>query len=235
MPGSTAPRIVTIALLLGGLLITSGETLRLVEDTDTDPTELDSAGFLEERTSQGNSAFTPATVEGPLDYPYAVITVLFRPFPWEARSTTALVSALEGAVLMAIAAARVGHVLRLPGSFRVRPLIGFSVIYLAGFCYAFSPFGNFGLLARQRAQAIPFLLLLLMIPSADGAAPASGGAAATVPPRRRAVVRRDAVGWDLVDRAERANDDEPPSRPSRRERRDGGTRWRSNVLQPPDP
>jgi hypothetical protein len=36
-----------------------------------------------------------------------------------------------------------------------------TFLYLLGFVVAFSQFGNFGILARQRVQALPLLLVLL--------------------------------------------------------------------------
>ena len=40
----------------------------------------------------------------------------------------------------------------------------FSLAYVAAFVFAFSVVGNFGILARQRIQVLPFLLVLLALP-----------------------------------------------------------------------
>jgi hypothetical protein len=83
---------------------------------------------------------------------------------------------------------------------------------------AFSSFSNFGLLARQRTQAIPILLLVLSLPSA-----------ATFVRNERATTKRPAVGWSLP-----APHAPPPPPTSDASARPG--RWRGNVVgQPADP
>src|SRR5205807_1862621 len=51
-------------------------------------------------TAEGASAFSPPDAQTPLGYPEAAVTVLFRPFPWEAKSSTVLVSSGEGVLLL---------------------------------------------------------------------------------------------------------------------------------------
>ena len=40
----------------------------------------------------------------------------------------------------------------------------FAVVYIGCFIWAFSGFGNFGILARQRVLMLPFFLVLLALP-----------------------------------------------------------------------
>jgi hypothetical protein len=93
----------------------------------------------------------------------AALSVFFRPFPWEADSAQVLIASAEGTAILGLVIAswrRIGAGLR-----RIRePYILMSVIFLLGFLYAFSQFGNFGILARQRVQALPFLLIFLAMP-----------------------------------------------------------------------
>lgn len=223
-----------VILLAIGLALTSDFALELVESADLDTVE-----FLEERTQQGNSAFESASVRSPIDYPWAVITVLARPFPWEAHNATALVAAAEGTLILLVGLVRLPHLLSIVQGFRKRPLIGFALAYIAAFCFAFSSFANFGLLARQRSQALPFLLLILLLPGRARTAPTHA------PETGRA--RRSALGWNLptpkdkprygravctahhddhVDAEDNLGSSEPEE-PST-------SRWRSNVvLQPP--
>lgn len=204
-----------IALILVGLSMTAEEATELVATADLE----EAAGYLEERTTQGGSAFEPATVKSPLDYPWAVITVMARPFPWEASSRVALVTSLEGALILVLGVVRLPHLLALMTRLRRNPLAGMAIFYLLAFFYAFSSFGNFGLLARQRTQALPFLLLALASPRelSNDRDTASGQ-------KRR---RRGAIGWGADVAATDAAD------PRLVEDAPAGTkRWRPNTLVP---
>ena len=45
---------------------------------------------------------------------------------------------------------------------RRSPYVVFCLVYSSAFIWAFSGFGNFGILARQRVLMIPFFLVLLL-------------------------------------------------------------------------
>ena len=117
--------------------------------------------FAEARTSQDASEFVAARVIDPLDYPWAFVTVIFRPFLWEATNGAAMISAIESTALLALFA------LALPGLFRnasqlvQRGQLLCSVAFTFVFVFLFSAIGNFGILSRQRAQVIPFLLVFV--------------------------------------------------------------------------
>jgi hypothetical protein len=49
-------------------------------------------------------------------------------------------------------------------SFRRLPYVTFVVVYGLLFIVAFSSIGNFGILARERCQLLPFFLVLLAVP-----------------------------------------------------------------------
>lgn len=117
----------------------------------------------EVHTAQGGSSFQPRPVTGPADVPAAAITVLFRPFPHEAGSSQELLTALESAVLLALAVRYTPTALASLRDRRSWPMIAVAVIYILLFVVAFSRFGNFGLLARQRVQVLPFLFMLLAL------------------------------------------------------------------------
>ena len=116
-------------------------------------------------------------MHSPLQFPRALVTVLFRPFPWEAHNAQALVSSLECLLMLGIFVSSWPRLKRLPTLMRQRPYVTFSLIYLLLFVYAFSSFGNFGILARERVQVLPFLFVLAALPRARVArrAPASLG------------------------------------------------------------
>lgn len=128
-----------------------------VEDTKSATEVLDERG---DNTVQGGSEFQATRVRGPADVPVAFLTVFFRPFPWEATNAQVLIAAAESAFLLLVTLLsyrRIGAALR---HWR-NPYVLMSIIYLLGFLYAFSIFGNFGIIARQRVQALPFLLAFL--------------------------------------------------------------------------
>jgi hypothetical protein len=118
-----------------------------------------------EQSATGGSEFSAGRLSSPSEIPSATVSVLFRPFPWEAGNAQALVAALEGVVLMGIFALSLPRLLRVP-RFAVRvPYVAFALAYTGMFVLAFSAIGNFGLLTRQRTQLLPFLLVLIAMPA----------------------------------------------------------------------
>lgn len=115
-------------------------------------------------TQQGGSSFTPVTVNSPLDLPLATATVLFRPFPFEADNVQMLATSLEGMGLAVLCALSWRRLASIPRRIRSLPYIAFALVFVIIFIYAFSSFANFGILARQRTQMLPFLFVLLALP-----------------------------------------------------------------------
>jgi hypothetical protein len=118
-----------------------------------------------QRTSIGGSSFEAEPVEGPLDLPRAFMTVAFRPFPWEASSLQAGLQAIESAFILALFVWSWPRVRTVGRHLRTHPYITFCLVYALLFVYAYSTFGNFGLLARQRVLLYPFLLVLVCLPA----------------------------------------------------------------------
>lgn len=117
----------------------------------------------ERRTSGGGSSFAASPARSIANLPDAAVSVLFRPFPWEAHNAQALLAAAEGLLLGLLL---VRSVPRLSGIVRrlTEPYVLMSLVYVAEFVYAFSTFGNFGIIARERVQVLPFVVLLLCMP-----------------------------------------------------------------------
>jgi hypothetical protein len=116
------------------------------------------------RTSKlGGSVFTPPIVRSPALFPLVPATILFRPHPLEAHNPQALVTALEGLALFAISVAR----LRAVGGVRRQPYAAFALAFSTLFCGAFAGVANFGVLARQRVQLLPFYMVLISLPPAE--------------------------------------------------------------------
>jgi hypothetical protein len=119
---------------------------------------------IQARTSKGGSTFTPALADSPARFPIAVVTVLFRPFIFEAHDTQARIAALESTVLIVLCLVRFRWIMAALMSLRRQPYIVFSLVYVLLFIVAFSSFSNFGLLARERVQLYPLFLVLISIP-----------------------------------------------------------------------
>jgi hypothetical protein len=116
----------------------------------------------EERTDEGGSSFQSERARGPFALPQAAVQVLIRPFPWEAHNAQALVTSLEGVLLVAVAVGSWRSLRHLSRQLR-RSYVLFCLLYAAAFVFAFSTFGNFGIIARERVQVLPFVLALLCV------------------------------------------------------------------------
>lgn len=119
------------------------------------------------QTATGGSAFTPVPLSSPLGIPAAIGTMLFRPFPWEAKSAVMLMQSAEGLVLAWLCWRQRARLRQLPRQLRTNPYVTFAVVYALAFTIAFAGFGNFGILARQRTLMLPFFLVLLALPKPD--------------------------------------------------------------------
>jgi hypothetical protein len=94
----------------------------------------------------------------------AFVTVLFRPFPFEVSDVTGLAASFEGLFLIGLLVLSRNRIRSIPRLLRTTPYLTYSLTYLVVFVFAFSSFANFGILSRQRVQAIPFLLVLIALP-----------------------------------------------------------------------
>ena len=104
---------------------------------------------------EGVSLFSPAGI------PAAIVSANFRPFPWEAGGLFPALAALEGVVLAAIIIVRRRAIGRALFRWKDSPMTVFAASAWVGMSLILSSLTNFGLLARQRTQALPFLLLLI--------------------------------------------------------------------------
>jgi len=152
------------ALFLMGTVLASQTSSFLGVDslnTETVDAELTKA---EGRTDEAGSTFSPVRVNTPLDLPLATVTVLFRPFPWEAHNAPAIGTSAEGVFLIWLSWRSRRRLLNIPRFMRREPYVAYCVGYLFVFVFAFSSFSNFGILARQRAQVMPAFLVMLCLP-----------------------------------------------------------------------
>lgn len=122
------------------------------------------SSFIQERgegSEQGSTAFQGSFPSTPQGAAIAVVTVLFRPFPWESGNPLLLASSLEGIVLAGLLLYRWRSVGGAIAGARGNAYLGFIVVFTVIFVFFFSSISNFGILIRQRAQLLPFLFVWL--------------------------------------------------------------------------
>lgn len=113
------------------------------------------------RTEIGGSAFAAVPVRTPLDLPFATVSVIYRPFIFEARSVPAAISALEGAVLLALTVASWRWIGRIIPVVTRTAFGAFCGLYVMAFVIAFSNIANAGILSRQRVQMYAVLMIVV--------------------------------------------------------------------------
>jgi cell division septum initiation protein DivIVA len=120
---------------------------------------------VQARTDEGGSEFEPSPIlENPGLAPVGIVTVLFRPLILDANNVQTLITALEGTFLLLLSLVRIRWAIAAVGSWRRQPYVVFALLFAGMFVIAFSGVANFGLLARERVQLLPFYLVLFSIP-----------------------------------------------------------------------
>jgi hypothetical protein len=162
------PRLAAVALLLVGFSFAMGKTADFFGvDTSEGGSATDQLlALTERRTDVGGSAIGSSRPNSIAQYPNAVVSVLFRPFIFEARSVPMFISAGEATLLMGafvVSAGRLARSLLAPQRTR---FVAMALLFSIAFIFAFSSFSNLGLLARQRTQMLPFVLVLFAGPLA---------------------------------------------------------------------
>jgi hypothetical protein len=127
---------------------------------DTATETLEQSG---ERTADGGSEFEGGGASL-RNIPMNVVTVLFRPFAFEVSNLQALLAALEGTILLVLFVLALPRLRTIRRRLRTQPYITYCITYTILFCYMFSSFQNFGILARQRVLVFPLFLALLALP-----------------------------------------------------------------------
>lgn len=159
-------RALLLIVMVLGSVVAAGSVTRLFSEKAGEATSMQ--GALDETlrlTQVGHSKFNPFTVSTPIDIPPAFVSVFFRPFPWEVSNAQNLLAGLEGLALIAGLVASFQRLRSIPKLIFRRPIAIFAIAYIAMFTVAFANIGNFGILARQRTQALPLIVLLMAFPT----------------------------------------------------------------------
>jgi hypothetical protein len=157
--------VVVAALVMLGLNLIGGvaDYVRL-DEVSLDAALLQYEAFQE--NASGGASFTPVSLYHPLGVPQAIITILYRPFPWEAHSVAALALALESSSLLGLTIVRYRSIRAAIASARSDPFLLFILVYVVLCILAFTSFGNFSIVGRQRLQFLPLFFMLLAYPFA---------------------------------------------------------------------
>ncbi|MGH9179075.1 MAG: hypothetical protein ACRD0N_11045 [Acidimicrobiales bacterium] len=207
-PSAAVPgvKLVVLAALGLGTLAVAGKVAEFVGVDSLNPSSVSEVldeteeNTLAHNQGEGTGDRFGSSVErsgsrGPLQFPRHAVTVLFRPFFFEARNGPAMVASAEGTVMLALVVLARRRLVALPRLLRRHPYLLLSLAYVIVAIYLFSSFRNLGLLARQRVQLLPALLVLLCPPSAS--ASPSPSPAVPGPSRRQlwTVPQPEPVRW----------------------------------------
>ncbi len=150
-------------------------------------------------TGGSGSNFSATPVTSPLWVPSAFVTVLLRPFPWEAHSAQVLLQSVDGILMAGLLTWGGRRVWRSVRRILKDPGVMYAVSFMVMAVLIFSTLGNFGVLARQRAIIFPFVFLIV-----------AAGVSVTRPTPAPAEPRRS----DLDDRDPGSGSLRLPSRPA---------------------
>ena len=127
----------------------------------------------------GGSNFSASSPFTPKGLPIAIVTVNFRPFPYEAGGLLPAIASLEGVVLLWLAFRRRHQLIAGLRTWHSNGMVILAFLAWFSFSVILSSLPNFGLLARQRTQALPYLFMLLaMVPRPTRRLAKRGAAAA---------------------------------------------------------
>ncbi len=112
-------------------------------------------------TFEGGSAYQVVDITNPIQFPLTLLTLMFRPFPWQAHNLQALVQALEGFVLIGLTLWRIKSIGRALIDVKSDAYLCYIWLSIIGVLIGLTSIANYGILVRERAMILPFLLMLL--------------------------------------------------------------------------
>ena len=164
-PTGLVSRLVMVALVMGMSMVVVLKAKEFVglESLSVGAVVATLSSTLEDATEAG-SAYRPPSLTDPLGIPKQMITVFYRPWPWEAHRMVAFVLSMEGMTLLALTLYQHKAVRKGLFSIRKNPYVIFIVLYTLAFMVAFMAISNFSILGRQRLMLMPFFFMLLCHP-----------------------------------------------------------------------
>jgi hypothetical protein len=164
--------LVAVGIVLGFYYIAGAALLRfgvaeLTLDALAERAALQHQGFAAtEGGGQLESALTstdPASVA--LFLPFGMMTLLFRPFLWEAHNALAVAAGVENLFFMALLVWRLRALGRSSLALVRSPFLVYAAVAFLMTTVALSFQWNLGATARLRTMALPFLLILMADPT----------------------------------------------------------------------
>jgi hypothetical protein len=150
-----------VVVALGYFMVQGGAEFLELEDLSADSLE---ARIQEQqrRTTKGGSSYETVSIFTPTGFINGIVTTAVRPFPWEASGVPMLMTSLEtiGWLILCWKQRRAfWKKLKSSGS---DPVAAFALFYTVAMLLALTSLGNFGIIARQRVMALPFLWMLFI-------------------------------------------------------------------------
>jgi hypothetical protein len=133
------------------------------------------------RTADGGSVIEGESTYHltPMSLPTGLLTVLFRPYPWEVENGFQILASIENVALFVFIVRRRRSVSASLTHSRAAPFLFYCWILVFAYAVVFSSFANFGLLFRQRSLMLPALFALISLnPPPRGTANETAGAPA---------------------------------------------------------
>jgi hypothetical protein len=161
--GLSLSLLIVVGVLVGGQLAEFVGVEELNADSISDQLDKSARNTADE----GESTFEASPVNGLLDLPWAVVSVLFRPFPWEAGSALALICSGESMALALLVICSGKRWRRVPRLLVRQPYVLLAVAAIPLFAVVLSTFGNFGLLVRERLMVLPLVFVPLCLAPED--------------------------------------------------------------------
>jgi hypothetical protein len=161
-----ASRIVLIVLLVVGVTIALGSLTAVFPKAQplSDPASV--TGLVNQasaKTSLGGSQVETTNPNAVWNYPYAMLSALYRPLIIEARNPPTFIAAIEGTVLLILTVRWRRNIFAALRQLRETPYLLFAALYGSMFFVVWASLSNLGIIARQRVQGLPFMLLLLAV------------------------------------------------------------------------
>jgi hypothetical protein len=148
-------------IVLGYYMVQSGVGFLNLEDLSAESLEL-RIEEQQQRTSQGGSKYEPVSIFTPAGFVTGFVTTAVRPFPWEANGAPMLFTSLETIGWLFFCWAQRRAFWGKLRAIRHDPVAAFALCYTVGMLLALTSMSNFGIIARQRVMALPFLWMLFI-------------------------------------------------------------------------
>ena len=179
-PGSVA-KVAGLVILLAVGAVLANRLGDFLDANDIDGIDNALEANVSRTGDEGTSVFDAPDPQNPLGYAEAAVTILFRPFVFETSGVEQFVTALEAVFLAGLAIASWRRLVSVPFRLRRDPYVAYATFMVLMFIFLLGTIANFGILARQRTQVMPFLFVLLCVTVAVKVKPAR----APVRPRLR--------------------------------------------------